>query len=355
MGVKLREKKLAKGAKGFYLDYHHNGERYRESLNIKIYPKDKRLSDKKKLLKEIVAKKELELLSGEYEYIPQYKRKKDFIKYYEQFLADYKKKDPRLVRYALEKFKLYLKCKGKATTRFPMKQLTVNTCREYADFLKSSEAGLKGETPYNYWMKFKIVIKRAVNDGLLLKNPTDGIIVKRNVGQMKKEVLTKEEIQLLANTHCGNDDVKKAFLLGCFTGMGCAELRKLKWKDINNGKVNIQRCKTGEQVWNDLHPSAMKILGDRKSPNDFIFTNLKSDTAVNKCLKNWIKRAGIEKHITFYCCRHTFAILLMSNGASTKVVADCMGHTTTEHTVKYLNYVDDLKSDAISKLPSIDI
>ena len=166
--------------------------------------------------------------------------------------------------------------------------------------------------------------------------------------------MTETELQSLAKTYCGNEEIKRAFLFACFTGLGAAEIRKLTWSRIDNGKIKIFREKNGEQVINDLHPVAVEILGERGKPDALIFT-LPSDVAIGKTLKAWVKKAGIEKRIIFYSGRHTFATLLLMNGANLKTVADCMGHTSTKHTLKYLNYVDSLKTKAINSLPSIDL
>lgn len=171
---------------------------------------------------------------------------------------------------------------------------------------------------------------------------------------MKKNILTKDELQLLANAKCGNEEVKRAFLFACFTGLGIAEIRKLTWERVSNNKLKIYREKTEEQIINDLHPVAIKLLGEFGKPKEKIFI-LPSDTAVNKSIRVWIKRALIAKKITFYCGRHTFATQLLLNGANLKTVADCMGHSTTKETIKYLNYVNELKSEAINNLPDIDI
>ncbi len=113
------------------------------------------------------------------------------------------------------------------------------------------------------------------------------------------------------------------------------------------------REKSDEQIINDLPASAIKILGERGPADEYVFT-LPSEAAIRKNLKNWMKRAGIDKKITFYCGRHTFATQLLIHGANLKTVADCLGHTTTQHTIKYLNYVDALKGEAIAALPEIE-
>ena len=349
MSVKLRWKEKKNGGKSAYLDIYENGERSYEFLKIHIEKNDPDRKEKKKLAEDICAKRQLEITSEGHGFIPMHKKQIDFLKFYQNFLDNYKGKDHRIVRYSLEKLKLMWK-----KDRLPAQQVTPKFCQQYADFLKDPTNGLNGETPYNYWTKFKRVVKEAVKNGVFFKNPTEGIVVKRITGQLKKHILTQEELSSLAKTHCGNAEVKRAFLFACYTGLGVAEIRKLQWLRIVNGKLIIYREKTKEQIINDLHPVAQKLLGPPEAPNDLIFS-LPSDPAIGKMLKKWVTDAGIEKHISFYCGRNTFATLLLMNGANLKTVADCLGHSSTRHTLKYLNYVDGLKAEAIRNLPEIEI
>jgi site-specific recombinase XerD len=78
-----------------------------------------------------------------------------------------------------------------------------------------------------------------------------------------------------------------------------------------------------------------------------------SDNGINKCLRNWVKRAKIDKHITYYCSRHNFAVQLLSYSANLKTVADALGHSDTRNTIKYLNYIDNLKDEAVDNLLDI--
>jgi len=94
----------------------------------------------------------------------------------------------------------------------------------------------------------------------------------------------------------------------------------------------------------------LNLIGTPTKKTDLIF-NLTSnsgkqisDNGINKCLGNWVK---IDKHITFYRTRHTFATQLLTYGANLKTVADALGHTNTRNTIKYLNYIDSLKDEAL--------
>ncbi len=62
-----------------------------------------------------------------------------------------------------------------------------------------------------------------------------------------------------------------------------------------------------------------------------------------KSLKHWVKLAGIQKHITWHCARHSFAVNILNNGAIIKTVASLLGHSGLQHTEKYTRAVDELK------------
>jgi integrase len=349
MSVKLRWKTIAKGRKSAYLDICTDSERYKEYLKIHVGKGISDSKEKKQLAESIRAKRELQLVANEHGFKPKFKKDIDFLAYYQKFIDEYPNKDVRLVQYSLAKFKLVVTSKT-----LPIKSLTPKICEDYANFLKSEASGLNGDTPQNYWTKFRKVVRSAVRDELLIKNPSDGIRVKKLTGQLKKNILTIDELKAVAKTECGNPTIKRAFIFACFTGLGMAEIRKLTYRRVQNDKLIVFREKTGEQILNDLHPTAKKMIGEFGGIEESVFKDLPSDSSISKTLKRWILKAGIEKNISFYCGRHTFATQLLLNGANLKTVADCLGHTSTKHTIKYLNYVDSLKTDAINSLPQLD-
>ncbi len=88
--------------------------------------------------------------------------------------------------------------------------------------------------------------------------------------------------------------------------------------------------------------------------NELIFP-LPSHTMCLKALKRWVARAGIEKHITWHCARHSLAVNVLNNGANIKTVADILGHAGLKHTEKYTRAVDSLKEAAINSLPELKL
>ena len=59
-----------------------------------------------------------------------------------------------------------------------------------------------------------------------------------------------------------------------------------------------------------------------------------------------IKAAGITKHITFHCFRHTFATLQLANGTDIYTISKMLGHTKVETTQIYTKIVDQKKENA---------
>ena len=93
---------------------------------------------------------------------------------------------------------------------------------------------------------------------------------------------------------------------------------------------------------------------DGHDKNSLIF-NLPSYTMCVKSVKRWVSSAGINKHITWHCARHSFAVNILNNGANIKTVASLLGHSGLKHTEKYTRAVDSLKTEAIMSLRSFNV
>lgn len=357
MSIKLREKKLAKGAIKYYLDIYINGERSYEFLDVKIEKSDSKSAkeEKKNIARLIRSNRELELLSESTNYLPKHLKNLNFFDFAESFISEYKKKDLRMIKATLKHFKRYVE-----NPKLKLSGVNPSIMNGYKDYL-NDDSGLTGESPHNYFTRFKKILKDAEMKGLVRVNPTKDIKFQRKTNdyELRKQVLTSEELQKLVNTECGNNELKKAFLFACFTGLGYAEIKKLKWKNIKEDRLTTRREKTDQKIEIKLKESLIKSLGNKEKDDDLIFDFLNengkpiSDNGINKCLKNWVDRAKIDKHITFYCGRHTFATQLLQYGANLKTVADALGHANTRNTIKYLNYIDNLKDDAVDNLPDL--
>ncbi|MDE6544973.1 MAG: tyrosine-type recombinase/integrase [Paramuribaculum sp.] len=76
---------------------------------------------------------------------------------------------------------------------------------------------------------------------------------------------------------------------------------------------------------------------------------------MSKCLpalylREWIKDAKIDKHITFHCCHHTFATLQIASGTDIYTVSKLLTHSSVSTTQVYAEVVNELKRDASKKI-----
>lgn len=349
MSVTLRKRKSkTTGRTTLFLDIYDRGKRTTEFFNFKIEKSDPERINKLRLAERRRAMLELEIANGSFGFVANHMKNASFLVYFQNFIDRYKKKDIRMFKYSLAKLKLLLKDKD-----ISFSNIDISLVKHFKDHL-TDDSKLNGETPYDYFVRFKRVIMKSYEDGYIsadfIQKMKSISITRKNV--IIKDVLDHDELKSLYATECGNKQIKQAFLFACYTGLGMAELRKLTWSNIQKNRIKTTRSKNDMPVNNEIPDFVINFLGERGNYNDLIFNDLPSDTAVWKTLGNWIKRAKINKHISFYCARHTFAVNLLLGGANLKTVADCMGHSSTKNTVKYLVYVNALKDEATMKLPN---
>ena len=360
MAVYLRKKSISGGRKSYYLDIWHGEKRRYEFL--KLYQVKARTQEEKEqnqkvkeLAESIRAKREIELTSSDYDIIPKFKRNTDFLAYFEHFYTNYQNKDERLVKGAFTHFSIFIQ--ERDLKYLPVKNLDEQICRDFKAYL---EDHLNGETIANYFKKFRTVIQKAVREKLIKEDITKEIHIIKSEG-LKKAILTFEEIQKLAKAQCGNDQVKRAFLFSCNTGLRFCDVNELRWKDVDLKKAQISyiqaktrhTSKTANHTL-DLNPTALNMIGSKGKPDEKIFT-LPSHTGCLQSLKTWAKNAKIEKHITWHCARHSIAVNLLDTGTDVKTVAGILGHSGLAHVDKYLRVIDERKKQAVNRLPEINL
>lgn len=139
-------------------------------------------------------------------------------------------------------------------------------------------------------------------------------------------------------TPCRRDDIGKAYLFACFSGLRISDIRALRWKNIivEDGQffAMLFMQKTGKELKIPLPDKAMEIISIRGNDEDKVFF-LPSNPTVEDNLKKWAEAAGINKHLTFHTARHTYATLLLTLGADLYTVSKMLGHTNVATTQIY--------------------
>lgn len=215
------------------------------------------------------------------------------------------------------------------------------------------------------WAYLRILFNKAIDEKCMKENPCDK--VKKNLlpkpKQSKREFLEVDELKRLINTPFpetrSKGELKEAFLFACFCGLRFSDLSTLTLSDIyedTNGKyLEKTMIKTKEDVKVYLPDVALQLIPEReRADNEPIFILPRNNNCnANVALKKWFENAGIRKHLTFHCPRHTFATVLLSNGEDIETVSKLLGHQSIAVTQVYADIVDKKKAEAKNRLNNI--
>lgn len=384
---KLKQKKMSDGNLSLYLDYYlgrvnevdeHTGEqtskvqRKREFLHLTLLANPRtpleRQSNKDimALAQKIRFEREQQLKEGNLGYRLKTKRNINFLDYFQNYIDGYTKKDLRMVRIALQRFKDFLHDTPeyeKFSKAIKPEQITKDMMEDFTMYLQSRSVGEGAKTIY---ARFKKVINYAIEHDVIFKNPCKGISIKVDEQILRKEVLSQEEITRLIATkqENANQNIRRAFIFCLYTGLRFCDVKDLTFANVDfaNRLLKFEQNKTkghsaSSGVVIPLNDGLLKLIGEPTSPDnrqELIFP-LPSYEMCLKAIKRWVKRAGINKHISWQCARHSFAVNILNNGANIKTVASLLGHSGLKHTEKYTRAVDSLKQQAIDSLPPLNI
>lgn len=190
------------------------------------------------------------------------------------------------------------------------------------------------------------------------------------IGKNTKKALTLEEVSQIFNYDANPKTQEQMardywiFMYLC-NGMNVKDLCLLKWKNIDNNILKYSRSKTKstknseEQIKISIKPEAKAIIElwarPSENPDDYIFPHLEQGMTaekerqiyqqltktINKYMKRIATDLKIDKEITTYFARHSFATILKRSGASTEFISEMLGHSDVKTTRNYLDSFED--------------
>ena len=389
--VTIRFKSLAKGSKSVYLDIYRDGVRSYEFLKLYLiperpgHPEDKTANTvTMDAANAIKAQRIKEIVNGEAG-IKDRKGENVLLLDWMQTQQEQHEKAAQdaghtastcacsiyTTRLHLARF-IDAAYKGKPVT---LAQVDKDFCAGFVQYLKSAKktritknglvehksgAALSPNSCNLYYSKLAAALNDAYKKGLITTNPANRLEddERAKMQQTERAYLTAEELKALTAAPCPNEQVKAAFLFSCFCGLRWSDIKALTWDKVNTTaspwQVETRMLKTQKLIYLPLSAEAVKMMParDAKGPQDLVFS-LPSFNSTNKDVKTWVKRAGIEKYITFHCARHTFATLLISRGVDLYTVSKLLGHSSIKVTQIYAAIVDKKKQDAVNLLNGI--
>lgn len=194
-------------------------------------------------------------------------------------------------------------------------------------------------------------------------------------GRNIKKALTLEEISRIYNYKADPGSVEEMardywiFLYLC-NGMNVKDFCSLRWENIDGDILTYQREKTkrtrreNKKITVSLKPETWRIInrwGVRSVvPHSYIFpyyeigmtATRKQEVSqqliktINKYMKRIARSVGINKNVTTYVARHSFATILKRSGTDIAMISDLLGHSNVSVTE---NYLDGFESDQIKK------
>lgn len=384
---KLGAKILSDGRESLFLDYYFGYQMvYSERLDKQVARKDRKREFLKlylwqaprtplerqqnketmELAKRIRFERGQELLENVEGYRLKKKSDINFLDYFRDYIDKYTKKDIRMVEIALKRFIDFLNDTpeySKYVKRIKPEQITKDMVEDFTEYLQGRSVG---EGAKSIYARFKKVIKYAIEHDVMVKNPCTGISIKVDDQQLRKEVLSPEEIQQLIATHYEheNPNIRRAFILCLYCGLRFCDVKDLTFANVDhsNRLLKFEQSKTkghsaSSGVVIPLNDGILKLIGEPSDPDkrDEVIFPLPSYEMCLKALRHWVKRAGINKHISWHVARHSFAVNILNNGANIKTVASLLGHSGLKHTEKYTRAIDSLKEAAINSLPELKL
>ncbi|MFC5270036.1 site-specific integrase [Adhaeribacter terreus] len=372
--VKLRAKPISGGRKSLYLDFYPaiphpetGSPTRREFLNLYLFEKPKSPVDKQH-------NKDTQTLAE------QIRQKRDNHLNKPEIYTGFEKEQLRLKEISERSFLEYfeqLKRKRAGSnhdnwvsafhyletftgSKLTFADLNETFCNEYREYLLNAKSHKRTKTPLaqntalSYFNKFKAALRQAFQDGLL---PTDlnGKIKGIKPGETQRHFLTLEELNALVKTDCANPQLKQAALFSALTGLRFSDIAKLVWSELEymEGQGYFIRFRQQKTKGTELQPisdQAFQLLGQPAEPTEQVFSDLQYSAYQNTYLKDWIRKAGITKPITFHCFRHTFATLQLSQGTDIYTVSKMLGHRELKTTQVYAKVIDQTKRTAADKI-----
>lgn len=244
------------------------------------------------------------------------------------------------------------------------------------------------------------IFKGAVENDYILKNPAEGLLMRRTEEKEERRVLSPDEEEVF-RTYASGTMYDYAYFLALETGLRQGEIGGLMWDDIDfeHKTLSVKRTLLQETSKGGFHFGIPKTRASRRT---IPLTNAAVETLKNQSIKqkklmarsknwdqNWtglvfttvngkpvgnstfremmmkiIKNINIDrkaeakdgtfeefKHAYMHALRHTFATRCIESGMQPKVLQKIMGHSTLAVTMDlYVHVSEDMGHSEIAKL-----
>ncbi len=262
--------------------------------------------------------------------------------------------------------------------KIQLDEIDYNFVKKYQEYLESKEISVKVGTPDEYKKKLTVngisfylrtlraIINKAIKEGLIDETsyPFKNISIKSQ--KTRKRAVNKNVIKMVEELDVSHEEslqlYKDLFMFSFYNrGMNFVDMAFLKVKNIESGRVNYTRQKTGQQFSIKITDKAKAIIdryNEMKNPESYIFPIIcrkgkeyldyrNAMRLMNKKLKKISDILKLDVPLTTYVSRHSWATIAKRSGIATAVISEGLGHESEETTQVYLDsFENDVLDDA---------
>lgn len=190
------------------------------------------------------------------------------------------------------------------------------------------------------------ILNVAMEEGLLDRNPTQGVRVPRFNNRRERVVSREEYLRLLAAVDSREGPHWRILLiLGWETGMRQGEILGLRWGDVSFQEhvLRLPETKNGEARDVPLTEAAERALREWRGRrgvglrSTFVFPAKGRDGAMGHPWKAWNRmraRAGVED-VNYHDLRHTFITRMIEAGVDVITLSEITGHKDLKMLQRY--------------------
>ncbi len=277
---------------------------------------------------------------------------------------------------AKESFK---KFKGR-DRKIQFEEITKEWLNQYQDYMLENKKSLT--TIGIYVRALRAVFNHAINNKIIGRNsyPFGKGNFKIPSGRNTKKALTKEEISKIFNYHPTEgtwEELARDIWIFSYLGNGAniKDICRLKYQNLHSKTIHFIRAKTERTTISNYKnvivarlPQLDKIIKkhgvNNSVPSKHIFPFLKGNEPperelaitrqviknINKWMGHIASKLEIDKKITTYTARHSFATILKRGGAPIEYISESLGHGNLETTERYLDSFEDETKEKFAKI-----
>ena len=247
------------------------------------------------------------------------------------------------------------------------------THENYQQFLNTLSSIRTKTTVKKYHTYIKACIRHAIQTRIILIDPTIGIVIKGlDAKDDNMKFLSLDEFRRLEKSILDgiNPSMTSRYIIltSMYSGARFGECLGLTWNcvDFKNEQIRIEKgfdylhtndytngkTKNASRII-DVPRKLLDILDTLPRDSSNVFERVSNNT-VNHSLAHALKRAKIDKRVTFHALRHTHASILLSQGVQLLTISRRLGHSDANITLKtYSHILDEMRVSEAQKIKEV--